>query len=264
MAPANAPPPSSPARDSLPVLETAAEVIRTYLGLITYLPRLALVPFTATFLAQGAMVLFARPVLSAEADAAPQFGLAHAATAVVIVASYTMFLVDWHRLVLLGPGAGTAGPRLRLGVRDLRFFGHGVLVGLLSVLAALPAFILVFPFAGSLGGPLIPIAIAMALSLTALTALGIVLPAKALDRSFGLADAVAATRRVLGRVLALALLILLPAQLAVTLVALMVGGAAQAAGIVIPLLLVSLAVEYAAAALFATLLAVIYRRRAAV
>lgn len=261
MASANSPSPAPPGRDPLPVVETAAEVVRTYLALINFLPRLALVPFTATFLAQGAMVLFAGPAAPGGAGAAPQFGLAHAATAVVIVACYTMFLVDWHRLVLLGPGAGTTAPRIWLGRRDLGFFGHGLLVGLLSVLAALPVFIVVAPFTGSLGGPLIPIAIAMLLSLTVLTALGTVLPARALDRSFGIAEAFEATKGVLGRILALAILVLLPVQIAVAVVAMIVGSAAQAAGIVIPLLLVSLAVEYAAAALFATLLSVVYRRR---
>lgn len=257
-------PAQPPTPDPLPVLETVAEVVRTFLGLLGYLPRVAMVPFTATFLAQGGLLLFAGPPLPGGPSEPPQFGVAHLLSAVVIVASYVMFLVDWHRLVLLGPGPETTRPRLTFARRDLRFFGYGLLTGLLSAVASLPALIIVAPFSGALGTPMPAFIIAMLLALTALMALGIVMPAASIDKRLGIGDAFDATKHVLPRLLALAVIILVPLQLAVMLIAIVSGTVAQTAGVVIPLLLVTLAVEYVGAAIVATLLSVVYRRRVGV
>ncbi|RDD60347.1 hypothetical protein DRB17_18470 [Ferruginivarius sediminum] len=257
----NTSPSQPPARDPMPVSETAAEVVRTFLSLLAYLPRLALVPFTATFLTQGALLLFAAPAMPGGADQPPQLGLPHLLGAVVVAAAYVMFLVDWHRLVLLGPGPETTRPRLRFARRDLRYFGYGLLVGLLSALASLPAFILVAPFSGALGGPLPALLIGVLLAVTAMIALGIVLPAAAVDKRLGIPDAFDATKRVLAKLLALAIIILLPLQIIVVFFTLISQMLAHSLGFVIPLLFIALAVEYTTAAIFATLLSVVYRRR---
>ncbi len=250
-------------RQPLPVRETAAEVVTTFLDRARYLPTVALVPFTATFLAQGGLVLFGGNPLTQEGpDAANPLTVILAA--LVILAAYIVFLVDWHRLVLLGPGPATTRPRLRLYRRDLRFFGYGIVVGFLALVASLPVAFVAPGLGGTAGGGTLLLLIGLMLNLTATMALGLVLPAAATERNYSIGASFEATKAVLPQIAGLVALVLLPGLVIVAGVNAVYALLFGPSGPLVPGMLLSLALEYAMMALAATLMSVIFRRRAGV
>ena len=254
-----------PTRQPLPVRETSAEIVQTYVDRVRYLPTVALVPFTVTFLAQGVIVLLGgNPLAQAEGAGGGANPLLLLVAGLLILGAYIVFLVDWHRLVLLGARPDTTRPRLRLYRRDLRFFGYGLLVGVLALLAALPVAVLAPGLGGSAMGGMLLLLIGMLLNLTATMALGLVLPAAATDRNYGIGASIEATKQVIGPILTLVALVLLPGLVIVAAVNSLYALAVGPGGPVVPGMLLSLALEYAMMALAATMLSVIFRRRAGI
>jgi len=238
-----------PAPAPLPVGETGTAVLRTLRDQAPAGLRVAWAPFTAVFLAEG----LSRLVNGSAA------GVLGAAVALV---AYTMFLVDWHRLVLLGPQA--AVPRLRPTRRDLIFFLRSLLVGLVAGLALLLPLALLVPGLMALpGGIFVVQAVASLLGLTGMLTLGGTLPATVLGTSCTLGESWRATRAVLPSLLALVLLLVAPLHVLGLTSQVLYFGALQASGLAVPALLLAQVLTFLELALFATLLSTVYRRRLA-
>jgi hypothetical protein len=259
----NGGPPKPPPRGPLPVGQTAGEVWQTFLGLVRHLPTVALVPFTATFLAQGS-IAFAIGNPLAQGDGPPQVSPLLLLPVLVMLAAYTMFLVDWHRLVLFGPGPETTRPRILPTRRDLRFFGRALLVGLLALVAALPVALIAPGLGGTIPGLIMLQVIGTLLSLTVFMACGLVLPAVATDRNYGIGASFEATKEVLPQIGLLIGALLLPAGLVAATIGALASLISGGGGVFVPGMLVNLACEYVVMALGATLLSVIFRKRAGV
>jgi hypothetical protein len=255
-------PPKPPPRGPLPVGQTAGEVWQTFRGLARHLPTVALVPFTATFLAQGAMVFAIGDPFAEQGP--PQVSPLLLLPVLVMLAAYVMFLVDWHRLVLLGPRPDTTRPRLLPNRRDLRFFGRALLIGLLALLAALPVALIAPGLGGTVAGMIVLQVIGTLLSLTVFMACGLVLPAIAADRNYGIGASFEATKEVLPQIALLVATILLPAGLAAAAIGALAALVSTGSGSFVPAMLVNLVCEYAIIALGATLLSTIFRKRAGI
>lgn len=243
--------------EPVPVAETAAEVLRTFLDLLRHMPQVALTPFTAAFIAQGTIILTTGNLTG---EGPPEISPLAIVALPVLIMAYVAFMVDWHRLVLFGPNAETTRPRLSLSKRDFRFLGNAILVGFVGVLAALPAVLLTPSLMEIPGGPILLALLAALLGVTAIMAVGLVLPAVAVDRRLGIRLSWVSTRPVLTNILVLVGLIVLPAHAVVTSVG-MLYGAVVGAGVIIPVVVLNLVFEFAELALVATLLSVIFRRR---
>lgn len=257
------PQPSRGGPAPVPVRETAGEVLGTLRSLLPHLPRVALAPFTAAFIAEGATLYFGGTgaLGGTEGVMNPIVVLALP----LFVLAYTVFLVDWHRLVLLGPRPETTGARLRVTKRDLRFLGRAILVGLLSsLIAAVPTAVFMPGLLAMPGGMLVVILFATLLAVTAMVALGLVLPATAVDRNYGIGDSWRATKTVLPRLLGLVAIVVLPAHVVVAVLSGLYTSAVIAGGFVVPLILLSQAAQFVELALIATLLAVVFQRRSGI
>jgi len=258
--PAGGPP--SP-RQPLPVSETARETIRTFGRLLRYLPQVALVPFTAIFLMQGGIILIGgTPFISSQPVGGPTPLLVLLVP--VIMAAYVVFLVDWHRLVLFGATPETTRPRLGLHGRDLRYFLRAILVFLVGVLAALPAVVLAPGIVGTQAGAIAMTLIGALLAITGMMAFGLVLPATAIDRNYSIGASFEATKEVLFQVVGLVALVLAPAYLVGITILALNASIFGPSGPHIPGVLISLTVEFVQMALGATLLSVIFQKRAGI
>ena len=250
-------------RQPMPVTETAQETIRTFGRLLRYLPQVALVPFTAIFLMQGGIILTGgNPFISSQPAAGPTPLLVLLVP--VIMAAYVVFLVDWHRLVLFGPSAETTRPRLGLHGRDLRYFLRAIMIFFLGMLAASPAIVLAPGIVSTQAGAIAMTLIGAMLGITGMMAVGLVLPATAIDRNYSIAASFDATKEVLFQVLGLVALVLAPAYIVgISILGLNASIFGQG-GPYIPGILISLTVEFVQMALAATLLSVIFQKRAGV
>ncbi len=259
-----APPPPAPQRPGpLSVGATARQVVATLRGLLAYLPRVALAPFTLAFLAEGATLYLGGTGALGGAKGAvnPLIVLVMP----LFVVAYVVFLVDWHRLTLLGPRPETTGTRLRVTRRDLRFFGKTLIVGILSsLIAAVPTAVFMPGLLAMAGGMLLVMLFATLVAVTAMLALGLVLPATAVDREYGIGDSWRATRTVLPQLLGLVAVLVLPAHLVVSVIGGLYGLAVGMGGLVVPLILLSQMAQFAELTLIATLLSVVFRRRSGV
>lgn len=234
----------------LPVGETGTAVLRTLRGRTAAGLRSAWAPFTMVFLAEGLTGVAGGGVATA------------VLSAVVSLVAYTMFLVDWHRLVLLGPGA--TPPRLRPTRRDLEFFGRSLLVGLVTGLGLLLPLALFAPGLMALpGGIFVVQAVASLLGLTGMLALGGMLPATAVGESCSLGASWRATRAVLPALLGLVLLLMAPVHILGLASQVLYHAAVQGGGVTTPVLVLAQALTFLELALFATLLSTVYRRRVA-
>jgi hypothetical protein len=250
-------------RQPLPVAETAQETIRTFGRLLRYLPQVALVPFTAIFLVQGGIILTGgNPFISSQPAEGPTPLLVLLVP--VIMAAYVVFLVDWHRLVLFGPSPDTTRPRLGLHGRDLRYFLRAIMIFFLGMLAASPAIVLAPGIVSTQAGAIAMTLIGALLGITGMMAVGLVLPATAIDRNYSIAASFDATKEVLFQVLGLVGLVLAPAYVVgISILGLNASIFGQG-GPYIPGILISLTVEFIQMALAATLLSVIFQKRAGV
>ncbi len=239
-----------PAPRLLPVAETARDVLSIVRGTAGSLARAALGPFTAIFVVEGALGLLEQSLAVLEV----------LAFAVVIVAT-AMYLVDVHRIVLLGPQAAADLPRFRPDARDGRYLGRSVLVALIVVLALLLPVIVLAPGFGAIpGGPFILAVVVSLLGLAGMLAIGQKLPATAVDRDMSIGAAWESTRGRLTGLLGLVLVLLAPVHMLATAAATLYAAATVSGFPVIPPLLLSLAVQFTELTLFAALLSVIYRR----
>jgi hypothetical protein len=250
-------------RQPLPVTETARETVRTFAQLLRYLPQVALVPFTAIFLVQGGIILTGgNPFISSQPAEGPTPLLVLLVP--VIMAAYVVFLVDWHRLVLFGPSPETTRPRLGLQGRDLRYFLRAIMIFFLGILAASPAIVLAPGIVSTQAGAIAMTLIGAMLAITGMMAVGLVLPATAIDRNYSIAASFDATKEVLVQVLGLVALVLAPAYVVgISILGLNASIFGQG-GPYIPGILISLTVEFIQMALAATLLSVIFQKRAGV
>ena len=238
-----------PAPRTLKMGETAMDALR---HLRTHTPhgvRLAALPFTAVFLVEGMTALFA--------PGNPGLALLGAAVALI---AYTMFLVDWHRLMLLG--SAQASPRLTPDSRDLRFFLRSLLVGVVvGVIVALPLVVFAPGLIAMPGGLYLFQIVASLLGLTGMLAAGGTLPATAIGKTCTLGDSWRATRAVLPTLLGLVFMIVAPLHLFGLSAQIAYHMAAQAGTFVVPALVVAQALTFLELAVFATLLSLVYRRR---
>ena len=250
-------------RQPLPVAETAQETIRTFGRLLRYLPQVALVPFTAIFLVQGGIILTGgNPFISSQPAEGPTPLLVLLVP--VIMAAYVVFLVDWHRLVLFGPSAETTRPRLAVHGRDLRYFLRAILIFFIGILAAMPAVVLAPGIVSTQAGAIAMTLIGALLAITGMMAFGLVLPATAIDRNYSIGASFEATKEVLFQVVGLVALVLAPAYIVgISILGLNASIFGQG-GPYIPGILISLTVEFIQMALAATLLSVIFQKRAGV
>jgi hypothetical protein len=250
-------------RQPLPVNETARETLRTFAQLLRYLPRVALVPFTAIFVVQGGIILTGgNPFISSQPAEGPTPLLVLLVP--VIMAAYVVFLVDWHRLVLFGPSAETTRPRLALHGRDLRYFLRAILIFFIGILAAMPAVVLAPGIVSTQAGAIAMTLIGALLAITGMMAFGLVLPATAIDRNYSIGASFEATKEVLFQVVGLVALVLAPAYIVgISILGLNASVFGQG-GPYIPGILISLTVEFIQMALAATLLSVIFQKRAGV
>jgi hypothetical protein len=250
-------------RQPLPVNETARETVRTFAQLLRYLPRVALVPFTAIFVVQGGIILTGgNPFISSQPAEGPTPLLVLLVP--VIMAAYVVFLVDWHRLVLFGPSAETTRPRLALHGRDLRYFLRAILIFFIGILAAMPAVVLAPGIVSTQAGAIAMTLIGALLAITGMMAFGLVLPATAIDRNYSIGASFEATKEVLFQVVGLVALVLAPAYIVgISILGLNASVFGQG-GPYIPGILISLTVEFIQMALAATLLSVIFQKRAGV
>ena len=127
--------------------------------------------------------------------------------AVVNLVAWLWIAVDWHRFVLLSEDPEGWVPPLH-GRAMLGYLGRSILIGLLTVLVILlvstMAAVLVLPLFGP-GGQVFVSAVAFFVAMILFYRLGLVLPARAVDRSMSFAEAMAATRGHSGTVVILAL-----------------------------------------------------------
>ena len=250
-------------RQPLPVNQTARETLRTFAQLLRYLPQVALVPFTAIFIVQGAIILTGgNPFISGQPASGPTPLLVLLVP--VIMAAYVVFLVDSHRLVLYGPTPETTRPRLGLHGRDFRYFLRALLIFFIGILGALPAVILAPGIVSTQAGAIAMTLIGALLGITGMMAFGLVLPATAIDRNYSIAASFDATKEVLFKVVGLVALVLAPAYVVgVSILGLNASIFGQG-GPYIPGILISLTVEFVQMSLAATLLSVIFQKRAGV
>lgn len=245
------------------VRDTAAEIIQTLRNAFSMLPQIALTPFIAVFLVQGGVYMASGGVVMQVEGETPQISPLAIAGLPVIIVAYAVFLVDWLRLLLLGPGPATTGPRMTLRGRDFRFLWRGILVTLVGFLGALPVALLA-PMLMSMGGIVLVAILSVVLAVTAMMAVGLVLPATALDLNFGFGDSWRATKAVLSSLLGLVLVTVLPVHLLAMLVAMLYGATMGMHGLLVPLMALSIAMEFIELAVIGALLATVYRRRVGV
>lgn len=229
----------------------------------------ALGPFTAIFLTEGCRTLLDRYAL---AESAKTVGPIHflalcaglLASAVLLVAT-AMFVVDCHRRFLLGSASVPSAPRLWPNRRDFQYVWRSLLVGLCVALAlALPLLILARGFLAIPGGFVVLTLVVGLLGLTGMLALGLKLPATAIDRDYGIGASWRATRNVLPAILGLVIVLLAPLSAVAmafgSLHALVVAQGLPA----MPSLLLLVVFQFAQLTVFATLFSVIYKQRSGV
>jgi len=247
-----------PAETELPVRATAREVVAGLMGRVRHLPRVALTPFLVLFLVQGALLALGRAEGTQDS---PLAALAILAAIPAVLFAYAAFLVDWVRLLVLGPDADGGTPRLSLGRRDARMLGAAILVAFLSILASIPGILLGMlaggsPLAGAFGA-----VVTLVLALTAAASLGLILPPIAFDRTLQVSQAWAAAKAVLPRIAGIVALTLLPVHLLVSSSGVVYAMMLSGGGLVVPVMVLTLVLEFVELALLGALLVALYRRR---
>lgn len=248
-----------PADNPLPVRATARAAVGRFMDRLPHLPRVALTPFLVLFLVQGVMLAIART--GGEGSQSPLAAVVVVAAIPVVVFCYAAFLVDWLRLVLLGPDAPGTGPRASVSRRDGRMLGSGILVGGVAVVASIPGILLGMATGGSAVGGGIGAVVTLMLALTAGVSAGLILPPVAVDRKLPVATALAAVGPVLGRVAGIVALTLLPLHLLVSFSGVAYAAMLTGDGPIVPVMVLTLVLEFLELALLGTLLAELYWRR---
>jgi len=239
-----------PAPKALPVAETARTVVRSVRAARPAVARAALGPFTAIFLVEGGIALIPGVYPALEL----------LAFAVVIVAT-SMFLVDAHRVFLLGETAVESLPRLRPTRRDLRYLGRAVLVGLTAGLALLlPLLVLSPAFVAMPGGVYILAFVMSLLAIAGMLAIGQKLAATAVDRDATIAHAWESAKARLPGILGLVTVLIAPVHLLATGAAGLYAAASVSKIPVIPAVVLSLSFQFAELILFAAILSLLYKR----
>lgn len=239
----------SPAPKGLTVADTAREVTRLLREHSGEIGRIALAPFTAIFLVDGALALV------------PGFApLLDLLGFVVVVIATAMFMVDVHRMVLLGRQASERLPRLIPDNRDWRYLGRSVMVGIVVALGlALPVIVFAPGLLALPGGLYIFAVLVSLLAIAGMLAVGQKLPAAAVDRDVSIGDSWTKTKRALPGLLGVVLVVIAPIHIVATGVAALQVAAEMNDLPVIPPLVLSVAIQFAELTLFAMLLSVVYK-----
>ena len=240
---------STPGGLPLPVLGTVAETYRLLWAYRWEAVRLGLVPVSVSFL------------LATIVGVLPEGGIAVAAALADLV-PLTLFAVNWHRLVLLGPGQAAAGLGVRWGARETTFlvrslmlgFGIGAVMGvpLLAISAVLQRTPVGLPILG------LVIVAAVFLSLR----LSLVFPAIAVDLPYGFAQSWKDTAGGGLRLLAAMLAASAPLWAALLLFVASAGVSGLAGAAPFAVLFLDRAGGYVVAAAGLTVLSLVFRRRA--
>lgn len=239
-----------PAPKALPVAETVRTVLRNVRAARTGLVLAALGPFTAIFLIEGALGLLpgVYPALEVLSFA-------------VVLGATSMFMVDAHRVFLLGETALESLPRLRPGPRDLRYFGRALLVGLTVGLGLLlPVLVLSPGFVAMPGGVYILAVVISLLAIAGMLAVGQKLAATAVDRDMTIADSWEAAKSRLPGILGLVTVLVAPLHLVATAAAGFYAAASVSQLPAIPGLVLSLGLQFAELTVFAAILSLLYKR----
>ncbi|SDG30674.1 hypothetical protein SAMN05216241_108107 [Limimonas halophila] len=248
-----------PAHGALPVRTTAREVVGGFMARLRHLPQVALTPFLVLFLVQGGLMLL-RGGGGDDGQSSPLAAIAVLAAIPVVVFAYAAFLVDWLRLVLLGPEQAGTGPRLSVGGRDARMLASGILVAVLALLASIPGIVLGMLAGGSPVAGVVAALVTLLLALTAAVSFGLVLPAVAVDRSLGMGAAWSAARPVLVKIAGIVALTLLPVHLLVSSSGVAYAVMLSGDGPVVPVMVLTLVLEFVELALLGSLLAALHQR----
>lgn len=176
------------------------------------------------------------------------------------LAPLTVFAVNWHRLVLLGPQACPPDLGLEWGRRQTVFLGRTLVLGVgLGLAAALPVILASRLLQASpIGVPLLLTAAAAVLFVA--VRLSLVFPAAALDRQYGFGSSWRDTEGFGFQLLGLMLATGLPFWAGALLLHVFADSTGLATAAPYALLFVDRAVGYAAAAAGVNLLSVVYRR----
>jgi hypothetical protein len=239
-----------PAPQALPVADTVRTVLRTVRDARIGLARAAIGPFTAVFLIEGVIGIIpgVYPALELLAFAA------------VIVAT-SMFMVDAHRVFLLGETARQSVPRLQPGSRDLRYLGRALLVGLTVGLGLLlPVLVLSPGFVALPGGVYIFAFVVSLLAIAGMLAVGQKLAATAVDRDMTIAASWDAAKGRLPGILGVVTVLIAPIHLLAAVAAGVYAAASVSQLPVIPALVLSLGFQFGELTLVAALLSLLYER----
>ena len=288
-------PPPPPARPpagpvaTLPVFATVAGAFRSaLLENIRYLPRAALSPVVISLLLFLLQVRFGLTEVPSEEEPAAVNMTGNLLFSLAGLVPYVMFAVAWHRLILFGPQRGLPSYLPSWGTRHWLFLAYMFAIGIVLFLPFLGADVVGRAVLGSASqGPaesgqsaallvLLWIAVAVFAGWLA-SRLSFVLPARAIDESYGLGDSWRQTRGQGFRILAAVILV----NLAILLPSLVVGGLLGAGGGVVgginamgqahlleaailfigvlPLLLLGFLAAYLATALGVTVLSIAFR-----
>lgn len=171
----NAQPPTTPVRPTLPIPGTLAEVYALLWNNRDGFLRVVLIPAAASFL------------LTVIAYNITEEGVLLVLLAADLIPT-TLFAVGWHRLILLGPQQAFGAPLLRWGNRETAYLGRSIVLMLGSLMAmAVPVSIAMAVAQRSVLGHLLILFLSVT-TLFIMVRLALVLPASAVDASYGFAQ----------------------------------------------------------------------------
>ena len=245
--------PSPPSRGSanrspLPIQATVKEAYRLLWGSRDDLLRLGVAPVLVSFVLEWLAHRLSP-------------GLIVLLLALATMLPLTLFAVNWHRLVLLGPAQAAAGLGVRWERRETRFLYRTLLLALgVAVVMVVPTLLAMGLLQRSpLGYPIMG-AIAFVGLLLSLR-FSLVYPATAVDERYGFAQSWSDTSGCGFQLLAGVVLASVPIWLAFYALRLIAMGTGLAAAAPLSLLLLDHAGDYVAAAAYLTVLSLVFRRQ---
>ena len=219
---------------TLPIFPSVAAVFRTVLlENLGYFPRAVLAPLLLSLLLLLLQIRFGTPMVQTEGQPPPTPATIDFLLSLAGMVPYVIFAVAWHRLVLLGPQQGLPDLQPSWRRRHFHFLGYMLLLALIAGLVLLCLGIaagLLLPQSLVQAEPdAAPNLLVLAVSLLLLLLVGglamrfsFVLPARALDETYGLSESWRQTRgqglRILTVFLIVQAIIAIPSLIIVTLI----------------------------------------------